>query len=144
MSAIHIVCPHCQGLNRSPAERLSDNPVCGKCKQGLLPAHPVELRQSDFARFIEKSDLPVIVDFWADWCGPCKMMAPAFAQAAQQLQGKVIFAKVDTESNPMLSQQFTIRSIPSLLVFKQGREVNRQAGAMPAGQLIQWAQQVIR
>ena len=86
----------------------------------------------------------MIVDFWADWCGPCKMMAPAFAQAAQQLQGKVIFAKVDTESNPMLSQQFAIRSIPSLLVFKQGREVNRQAGAMPAGQLIQWAQQVIR
>ena len=86
----------------------------------------------------------MIVDFWADWCGPCKMMAPAFAQAAAQLSGQAIFAKVDTESNPMLSQQFAIRSIPSLLVFKQGREVSRQAGAMPAGQLIQWARQVTR
>lgn len=143
MSAVHIVCPHCQALNRSPTDRLQDNPVCGKCKQGLLPDHPVELKQADFSRFVQKSDLPVIVDFWADWCGPCKMMAPAFAQAASALQGKAVFAKVDTEANPMLSQQFAIRSIPSLLVFKQGREVTRQAGAMPAGQLIQWTQQVI-
>lgn len=144
MSAVHIVCPHCQGLNRSPLERLQDDPVCGKCKQGLLPSRPINLTQAEFARFIEKSDLPVIVDFWADWCGPCKMMAPAFAQAASELRGKAIFAKVDTESNPTLSQQYAIRSIPSLLVFKQGREATRQAGAMSAGQLVQWAQQVIR
>ncbi|OFI35353.1 thioredoxin [Alteromonas lipolytica] len=140
---MQVVCPHCQGLNRSPAERLQDNPRCGKCKQGLLPSHPIELNQAAFGRFVQKSDLPVIVDFWADWCGPCKMMAPAFAQVASQLQGKAIFAKVDTEANPALSQQYAIRSIPSLLVFKQGREVTRQAGAMPAGQLLQWAQQVI-
>ncbi|MEW9796639.1 thioredoxin TrxC [Alteromonas sp. CYL-A6] len=138
---VHVVCPSCQAINRLPRARLRDSGHCGKCKHVLLPAEPVTLTDATFARFIAKSDLPVIVDFWANWCGPCKMMAPAFAQAAGHLQGKVILAKVDTEQAPSTAGRYAIRSIPTLIRFERGQEVSRQAGAMGAADIVRWAQQ---
>lgn len=140
MSATQIVCPHCHAINRVPSARLNDAPQCGKCHASLLPGKPVELSQSDFTRFIEKSELPVVVDFWADWCGPCKSMAPAFSEAARTLTGKVVLAKVNTERAPALSQQFGIRSIPCLIKFSGGREIARQAGAMGQNDIVRWCQ----
>ena len=136
----HIVCPHCSAVNRIPAARLGDHPKCGKCKQPLFTGHPVELTDQNFAKFIANSDLPVIVDFWAEWCGPCKMMAPAFAEASAQLEPNVILAKLNTEVAQQTAAQFGIRSIPSIIKFKDGKEVARQAGALNAQQIIQWAQ----
>ena len=139
--ALHLVCPHCHGINRLPAERLGDAPTCGQCKGALITAAPIESGAADFDRHIGRSDLPIVVDFWAPWCGPCRMMAPAFAQAAAQLSPGVRFLKVNTEDEPGLAQRFGIRSIPTLAVFKGGREVARQAGAMDAGSLVRWVQQ---
>jgi len=136
----HIVCPHCSAVNRIPAARLGDHPKCGKCKQPLFTGHPVELTDQNFDKFIANSDLPVIVDFWAEWCGPCKMMAPAFAEASAQLEPNVILAKLNTEVAQQTAAQFGIRSIPSIIKFKDGKEVARQAGALNAQQIIQWAQ----
>ena len=136
----HIVCPHCSAVNRIPAARLGDHPKCGKCKQPLFTGHPVELTDQNFAKFISNSDLPVIVDFWAEWCGPCKMMAPAFAEASAQLEPNVILAKLNTEVAQQTAAQFGIRSIPSIIKFKDGKEVARQAGALNAQQIIQWVQ----
>ena len=143
MSSVHLVCPACQAINRSPVAKLQDAPTCGKCKSNLFPASPITLTDANFQRFVQKSDLPIIVDFWADWCGPCKMMAPTFNAVAANMQGRAIFAKVDTQANPGTSQQFQIRSIPSLLCFKGGKESARQAGAMPQQALTQWVHQVI-
>ena len=140
---IHIVCPNCQGINRIPATRLSDNPKCGKCKQPLFQGAPLEVDEAAFQRQISRSDVPLLVDFWAEWCGPCKMMAPMFAQAAVELEPDVRLLKVDTEKNQNLSAQFGIRSIPTLAIFKGGREVARQAGAMQAPQLIQWVRSIL-
>jgi thioredoxin 2 len=134
----HIVCPHCSAVNRIPATRLADKPNCGKCKQPLFTGHPVELTDQNFAKFIAKSDVPVVVDFWAEWCGPCKMMAPAFAEASAQLEPNVILAKLNTEVAQQTAAQFGIRSIPSIILFKNGKEVSRQAGALNTQQIIQW------
>ena len=134
----HIVCPHCQGVNRLPVSRLSDKPKCGKCKQALFTSSPVELTAKNFASHISRSDIPVVVDFWAPWCGPCKMMAPVFEQAASELEPRVRLAKVNTEAEQQLAMQYSIRSIPTLAVFKNGREVARQPGAMDAHSLRQW------
>ena len=132
-----ITCPQCKGLNGIPAERLCDHPKCGRCKAEVLLNKPFELKQGDYASQI-KGDLPLLVDVWADWCGPCKSFAPVFAQAAAQLQGKCRLAKLDSEANQQLSAQLAIRSIPSLILFKNGREVARQSGAMPLPQLLGW------
>jgi thioredoxin 2 len=135
----HIVCPHCDAVNRVPADKLDANPTCGKCKQPLFTGQPIELDQGNFMRHIGNSDIPVLVDFWAPWCGPCKMMAPAFAQAAQMLESQMRLVKLDTEQAQQLAAQFNIRSIPTLALFKGGREVARQAGAMDARGIVAWA-----
>jgi thioredoxin 2 len=134
----HVACPHCNAINRIPETRLRDNPTCGQCKQPLFTGKPVNLTDSSFAAHVERSSIPVVVDFWAEWCGPCKMMAPHFASVAGNLEPNVRFAKLDTEANPNTSARFNIRSIPTLIVFKNGREVARQSGAMDANTLTIW------
>ena len=136
-----IVCPHCAGLNRVPNQRLAEHPVCGKCKQPLFDGKPLTLTDANFDQHLKGSDLPLVVDFWAPWCGPCKMMAPAYEQAAAQIEPRAILAKVDTEQNQILAQRFAIRSIPTLAIFKAGKQVASQAGAMSLPQLVQWIEQ---
>ncbi|MCB6183837.1 thioredoxin TrxC [Leeia sp. TBRC 13508] len=136
--SLHIVCSHCFATNRLPAERLSDAPNCGRCHQPVLTDAPIDLTTSQFDAFVNNNQLPVVVDFWADWCGPCKMMAPGFAETAAKLKTRFRLAKVNTETEQMLGARFQIRSIPTLIVFKIGKEVARHSGAMSAMQLQQW------
>lgn len=135
---VDLPCAACGARNRVPKDRLGDVPVCGRCKEKLLPGHPVSLDDANFGRYIQRSGLPVLVDFWAAWCGPCKVMAPQFEQAARDSLGKVLFVKVDTEAAPRTAQQFGIQSIPTLVLFKDGAEAARQSGALSAAKIAQW------
>ncbi|ODU09594.1 MAG: thiol reductase thioredoxin [Rubrivivax sp. SCN 71-131] len=131
-----IRCPHCGATNRVPAARAGESPQCGKCSRPLLAGQPVELGDADFDAVVGAVGVPVLVDFWAPWCGPCRAMAPAFAQAAQQLGERALLVKVNSDDNPQLSQRFAIRSIPTLVRLDGGRETRRQSGAVPAAAIV--------
>lgn len=138
-----LSCPSCGTTNRIPDARLHDDPVCGQCSTRLMAAEPVNLSDAALPKFIANTELPVLVDFWAEWCGPCKQMAPHFATAAQQTP-EVRFAKVDSDAAPAASARHNIRSIPTLILFKGGTELARMSGAVPAAQLVAWTQQQLR
>lgn len=136
--SVHLICPHCSAVNRLPAERMAEGPTCGRCKAALFEGQPLEVDEAAFERHLTRNDVPLLVDFWAPWCGPCRMMAPAFEAAARQLEPGVRLLKVNTEEEQALASRFGIRSIPTLAIFRGGKEIARQAGAQDAGRLVRW------
>ncbi len=137
---LHLVCTDCQAVNRIPNDRITQKPKCGRCQTVLFKGQPVVLHESNFDVFINRNDIPILVDFWADWCGPCQMMAPAFAQAAQILEPNIRLAKINTEKAPQISARYGIRSIPTLILFHKGQEKARQSGAMGTQAIVSWVQ----
>jgi thioredoxin 2 len=145
MHTTNISCPHCNATNRLPTARLAESPNCGKCKKPLFFGKPLELTANNLSATLNNNDIPVLVDCWAEWCGPCKSFAPIFTQAAQQMEPQLRFAKLDTQAQQNIAARWQIRSIPTLILFRQGKEIARVAGALPLIQLTQWlAQQGIQ
>ncbi|MGH6925426.1 MAG: thioredoxin TrxC [Propylenella sp.] len=143
MAQLSIVCPDCGAVNRVPSERVArgESPICGKCGKRLFTGHPVALDDSQrFERHVQRSDAPVLVDFWAPWCGPCRMMAPEFEKAAERLEPRVRLAKVNTEATPALGARYGVQAIPTMILFHRGQEVARQSGAMPASSIVRFAE----
>jgi thioredoxin 2 len=138
VTKMHLVCPHCNATNRVPSDKLQAELNCGKCQAPLLTAHPDNLGEAAFNAQLSKSELPMVVDFWAPWCGPCRMMAPAYEKVSQDMQGKARFVKVNTEDEQGLAAKYNIRSIPTLAVFAGGLEIARQPGAMSSSDLTRW------
>lgn len=138
MDMLHVACLRCLAENRVPAARAGENPKCGKCSTALLSGEPVELAEEAFDAYVARTSLPVVVDFWAPWCGPCRAMAPAFASAAKQLRGKAVLVKVNTDEAQRLAARVGIRAIPTLMLFRGGQEVERASGAMDAHKLVRW------
>ena len=134
----HLVCQACLAVNRIPSARLTDGPKCGKCQAPIFNAKPIDLTAANYQKHLQRNDVPVLVDFWAPWCGPCKMMGPQFEQAASQLEPQIRLAKVNTEAEQQLGGQLNIRSIPTLIIFKGGKEIARHSGAMGAADIIKW------
>jgi len=142
--SVHVVCPHCAAVNKAPVARLREGPRCAGCKRALFVGKPVSLGTASFDRHVTRTDLPLVIDFWAPWCGPCHAMAPVLENAARRLEPNVRFAKLDTEAEPAIAARFGIRSIPTLIVFRGGREIGRQSGAMPLETLLAWIAEVTR
>jgi len=140
---VHVVCPSCAAVNRLPAARTAQNPNCGTCHQPLFQGKPVAVDTDRFDRHIGRSDIPIVVDFWAPWCGPCLMMAPQYAAAAAELEPTVRLAKVNTDVETSLGSEFNIRSIPTLALFRGGREIARHSGAMGKADVVRWVRQHI-
>ncbi|MGB9148985.1 MAG: thioredoxin TrxC [Burkholderiales bacterium] len=139
---MNLVCPTCGSLNRVLDERLQDEPICGRCKTRLLPESPIALDDISFERYANRSELILVVDFWAEWCGPCKSMAPEFANAASQMRGRALFAKVDTEAAAKTSVRFRVRSIPTMVLMRGGKEIDRAVGARSAREITAWVEQL--
>lgn len=141
--SIHVVCPYCQTINRLLSTRLTDNPKCGKCQHTLFDGKPLALNDAQFEHYLKKNDIPLLVDFWAEWCGPCKMMAPYFEAAAKLLEPKIRFVKINTESQQGLAARYRIQSIPTLMLFSHGAEQARHCGVMSAQDIVRWVKQYV-
>ncbi|MEH6445822.1 MAG: thioredoxin TrxC, partial [Oceanospirillaceae bacterium] len=138
---INVSCPTCNVTNRLPKSRLTDNPSCGKCKAAIFAGTPIDLTTANYQKHLASSELPVLVDCWASWCGPCQQFAPTFSQAAAQFEPAIRLLKLDTEAEQSIAAQWQIRSIPTLILFKGGKEIARSSGALPLGQLKTWLAQ---